>query len=67
MSVVIYSKYGCAPCEALKSRLKAKGIEYVEKRIDLSEEDKQFILSLGLRSVPQIFKNGINIKEQDID
>lgn len=64
--IVVYSKNDCPGCTALKQRLKAKGVEFNEVNIDTSVLAKEFLIKEGYRSVPQIFKNGINIKEQDI-
>jgi glutaredoxin-like YruB-family protein len=35
--VVVFSQPGCAPCVALKSFLKQRGIEYIEK--DVSQDE----------------------------
>jgi len=57
MSIVVYSKAQCPNCNALYSLLDEEEIEYTKIRIDEDEIAREFIVSQGLRSVPQLFKD----------
>lgn len=59
MSVIVYSQANCPACEKVKRELMLKGVEFEVVRIDQDEAAKQFILSQGLRSVPQVFVDGV--------
>lgn len=56
--ITVYSKQNCPYCVQAKKLLESKGIDYEEIRIDEDEGAKQFVLSQGHRSVPQIYKDG---------
>lgn len=56
--ITVYSKQNCPYCVQAKKLLESKGIDYEEIRIDEDESAKQFVLSHGHRSVPQIYKDG---------
>lgn len=56
--ITVYSKQNCPYCVQAKKLLESKGIDYEEIRIDEDEDAKQFVLSQGHRSVPQIYKDG---------
>lgn len=56
--ITVYSKQNCPYCVQAKKLLESKGIDYEEIRIDEDESAKQFVLSQGHRSVPQIYKDG---------
>jgi glutaredoxin 3 len=56
--LTIYSKNQCAFCEQAKALLKSKDIAYEEIKIDENAEARDFILSEGHRTVPQIYKDG---------
>jgi len=56
--LTIYSKDHCPFCDRAKNLLALKGIEFTEVRIDLDSEAKQFIVSEGHRTVPQVYKDG---------
>lgn len=58
MSVTVYSKDNCPFCVQAKNLLKMKGVEYTEVRVDLDPTAKEFIVSEGHRTVPQIYKDG---------
>jgi glutaredoxin-like protein NrdH len=59
--IYVYSQANCPGCNALKLQLKVKGIEFVEVRIDQDAEARQFILDMGHRTVPVIYKDGKHI------
>lgn len=54
--LTIYSKNGCPGCDSAKTLLTTYGIEYVENKVDEDDGARQFILSHGHRSVPQIYR-----------
>jgi glutaredoxin 3 len=58
MSVTVYSKDNCPFCVQAKNLLKMRGVEYTEVRVDLDPAAREFILSEGHKSVPQIYKDG---------
>lgn len=58
MILTVYSKENCPFCDRAKNLLTLKGISYTEVRIDQDPEAKQFIVSEGHRTVPQIYQNG---------
>ena len=56
--LTVYSKANCPFCVQAKNLLTLKGIEYEEVRIDLDTAAREFVLSEGHRTVPQIYKDG---------
>ena len=56
--LTVYSKANCPFCVQAKNLLTLKGIEYEEIRIDLDTTAREFVLSEGHRTVPQIYKDG---------
>jgi glutaredoxin 3 len=56
--VTVYSKNNCAFCVQAKNLLKNKGVEFQEIKIDEDTTAKDFVLSEGHRTVPQIYKDG---------
>ena len=56
--LTVYSKNNCPFCVQAKNLLTLKGIEYEEIKIDESPEAREFVLSEGHRTVPQIYKDG---------
>jgi glutaredoxin len=56
--LTIYSKAQCSFCEQAKALLKSKDIPFEEVRIDLDQSAREFIVSEGHRTVPQIYKDG---------
>lgn len=56
--LTIYSKTVCPYCVNAKNYLKSKNINFREVNIEEDVEAREFITSLGLRTVPQIFLNG---------
>ena len=55
----LYSKNNCPFCVQAKNLLTLKGIEYEEIKIDENPEAREFVLSEGHRTVPQIYKDGV--------
>ena len=56
--ITVYSKDPCPFCVQAKRLLEARGVEYTEVRIDQDEAARQFVLSQGHRTVPQLYKDG---------
>ena len=56
---IVWSKDYCPYCDQAKNLLKIKGIEYEEVKIDEVPEAREFVLSEGHRTVPQIYKDGV--------
>ena len=56
--VTVYSKNNCPFCVQAKNLLKLKGIDFQEVKIDEDTNAKEFVLSEGHRTVPQIYKDG---------
>lgn len=56
--LTVYSKNNCPFCVQAKNLLKLKNIQFEEVRIDENAEAKEFILSQGHRTVPQIYQDG---------
>lgn len=58
MSLIIYSKENCSSCIQTKRLLEARGVTFNEVKIDKDEAAKQFVLSQGHRTVPQLYLDG---------
>lgn len=56
MTITIYSKSQCPNCEIAKNLLKSKNIDFVEVRVDLDPESRQFLIGQGHRAVPQFYR-----------
>ncbi len=56
--LIIYSKKNCVFCDRAKALLGQKNIEFQEVRVDEDESAKDFIVSQGHRTVPQIYLDG---------
>ncbi len=50
--IVVYSGIHCAPCEAVKSYLKQKGLHYTEKNINTDKAARQELRDMGMTSIP---------------
>ncbi|HEX5953235.1 MAG TPA: glutaredoxin 3 [Rhodanobacteraceae bacterium] len=61
--IEIYSTAACGYCMAAKSLLKARGLEWRERRIDIDPAARAEMLDRapGARTVPQIFINGTHV------
>lgn len=55
MTLKIFSKENCTYCVQAKRLLESKNIDYVEVRIDQDADAREFVLSRGHRTVPQIY------------
>lgn len=56
--ITVYSKNNCPFCVQAKNLLKLKGVEYTEVKIDEVPEAREFVMSEGHKTVPQIYRNG---------
>lgn len=56
--ITVYSKNNCPFCDQAKNLLKLKGIDYSEIKIDEDPTAREFVLSKGHRTVPQIYQDG---------
>ena len=63
---VVFSGDGCKACETLKDKLKQKGLEFTEYNIWKDGEALKFMSSQGLKSIPQLFKDGVKIDVSSI-
>ncbi|QXN60211.1 hypothetical protein KUA24_144 [Vibrio phage HNL01] len=52
---VVYSKPNCPFCIKVKGFMEERGLQYEEVRVDLLPEERELLLSKGLKTVPQIF------------
>jgi len=55
--IKIYSKTTCPYCDQAKQLLETYGFEYEAINIESDPEAREFVLSEGHRSVPQIYVN----------
>jgi len=56
--ITVYSKAHCPFCDKAKALLKLKDIKFTEIRIDEDDQAREFVMSQGHRTVPQIYQNG---------
>lgn len=61
--ITVYSKKHCPFCDQAKALLKLKGKEFTEVKIDEDPQAREFVLSQGHRTVPQIYKDGALLVE----
>lgn len=57
-SVIVYSTPLCAPCEALKRALKARGVSFRSVDLLLDEEAAERLEDQGIRSAPALEIDG---------
>lgn len=55
MMITIYSKYNCPYCNQAKQYLENMNINYQEINIETDNQAREFVVSRGHRSVPQIY------------
>lgn len=53
--IKVYSKEGCPQCVKAKEILKRHGYSFEEVRIDQNPAEREFLISQGHRSVPQLY------------
>lgn len=57
--ITVYSKNNCPFCDRAKALLESKGIEFKTIMMEENPDAREFLMDQGLRSVPQIFKDGV--------
>jgi glutaredoxin len=57
--ITVYSKNNCPFCDRAKALLESKGIEFKTVMMEENPDAREFLMDQGLRSVPQIFKDGV--------
>ena len=57
--ITVYSKNNCPFCDRAKALLESKGIEFKTVMMEDNPDAREFLMDQGLRSVPQIFKDGV--------
>lgn len=63
---VVFSGDGCSKCVTLKETLTQKGLEFTEYNIWKDGEALKFMSQQGLKSIPQLFKDGVKIDVSSI-
>ncbi len=58
MTLTVYSKTVCPYCVQAKNYLKQNKINFEEINIEQDDQAREFIMSQGHRTVPQIYLNG---------
>ena len=56
--ITLFTKQACPNCVLAKTLLEDAGVEYETKDIETDFEAMQQLANMGLRSLPQVFKNG---------
>jgi len=57
--ITVYSKNDCPFCDRAKALLESKGIPFKTVMMEETPDAREFLMDQGLRSVPQIFKDGV--------
>ena len=57
--ITVYTKNHCSFCDRAKALLESKGIEYRTINLEEQPDAREFLIDQGLRSVPQVFKDGV--------
>lgn len=57
--ITVYSKNNCPFCDRAKSLLESKDIPFTVIKMEDEPIAREFLMDQGLRSVPQIFKDGV--------
>ena len=57
--ITVYTKDQCPFCDRAKALLESKGIEFKTVHVGQDPDAREFLMDQGLRSVPQIFKDGV--------
>jgi len=57
--ITVYSKNNCPFCDRAKALLESKGVPFKVIKMEDEPDAREFLVDQGLRSVPQIFKDGI--------
>jgi glutaredoxin len=57
--ITLYSKNNCPFCDRAKALLESKDIPFQVIKMEDEPDARGFLMDQGLRSVPQIFKDGV--------
>ena len=57
--ITVYTKNACPFCDRAKALLESKGVVYTTVNIEDTPDAREHLMDQGLRSVPQIFKDGV--------
>jgi glutaredoxin len=57
--ITVYSKNNCPFCDRAKALLESKEIPFKVIKMEDEPSAREFLMDQGLRSVPQIFKDGV--------
>ena len=57
--ITVYSKNNCPFCDRAKALLESKEIPFKVIKMEDEPDAREFLMDQGLRSVPQIFKDGV--------
>lgn len=57
--ITVYSKNDCPFCDRAKALLESKDIPFKVIKMEDEPSAREFLMDQGLRSVPQIFKDGV--------
>ena len=57
--ITVYSKDNCPFCDRAKALLESKEIPFRVIKMEDEPSAREFLMDQGLRSVPQIFKDGV--------
>ena len=57
--ITVYSKNNCPFCDRAKALLESKEIPFKVIKMEDEPDAREFLVGQGLRSVPQIFKDGV--------
>ncbi len=52
--VIVYTRYGCGPCQATKAFLAKNGIAFTEQNVDEDAEALERFSALGYQLVPVV-------------
>jgi glutaredoxin len=61
MKVIVYSQPDCPPCEWTKEFLSRRGIAFTVKDIRVDPVAREELLSLGFKSTPVTFVDGVAV------
>lgn len=56
--IKIYTKNNCMPCKMTKNWFKEKGHNFIEVNVDDNLEGLNELLTMNLRTLPVVFKDG---------
>ena len=57
--ITVYSKNNCPFCDRAIALLESKDIPFKVIKMEENTGAREFLMEQGLRSVPQLFKNGV--------